>query len=113
MRIGRIRTFTEIEDTEEEFDEEGRFIPLEERIPTSANVFFENGISTPENDGEKLLLRLAMGRLTKRQRQVIKSMYFDGKSQKQVAEDLGVIQSVVCRHHDRALKKLRKVCLHD
>ena len=91
----------------------GERLPFEETISTKQNVFFDNGISTPSDDGEKLLLRLAMNRLTDQQRKVIQGIYFDGKTQKEVAEYLNIWPSAVGKHHDRALKKLRKVCLHD
>ena len=91
----------------------GEQLPFEETITPEQNVFFDNGISTLPDNGEKLLLRLGLERLTKQQKQVIHGIYFEGKTQRQVAEDLGISFQAICSHHKRAMTKLREVCVGD
>lgn len=46
--------------------------------------------------------------LTELQRQMITAIYFEGKSQKQIAEERGVCRSTVSRTLSRAEKRLRR-----
>lgn len=107
----RIRNFTDIETFEKEYDEDGRFIPLEERITEEQNVFYEDSISTPPEDAEKLMLRLALKKLTSQQRKIIDCIYFDGMSEQTTAERLHITQQAVNKHYQAALTKLKKFCL--
>jgi len=111
LRKGKIYNFTDIETFEKQYDEDGRFIPLEERITEEQNVFCDNGISTPPEDNEKLLLRLALKRLTKQQRKIIDCIYFDGMTEQATAKKLNISQQTVNQHYTAALTKLKKFCL--
>jgi len=111
LNKGRIRNFTDIETFEKEYDENGSFIPLEERITEEQNVFYDNGVSTPPEDNEKLLLRLALIKLTGQQKKVIDCIYIDGMSEQATAKKLHISQQVVNKHYKAAMKKLKKFCL--
>ncbi len=46
--------------------------------------------------------------LTQNQREVLEAVYFQGKSQRQLAQELGVHPSTVCRTLHRAESRLRR-----
>jgi len=92
-------------------DEEGKYLPFEETITEEDSVFFDNGISTPPEDNEKLLLRSALKTMTERQRQVILCLEYHGMTQEEAATLLGIERSVISKHYTAAMKKLKKLCL--
>lgn len=55
--------------------------------------------------------RLRAAGLTPRQVECLARYYFDGRSQAEIAEDLDVAQSAVCRHIRAARRRLRKAGL--
>ena len=111
LRKSKIYNFTDIETFEQEYDGDGNFIPLEERITEEQNVFCDNGISTPPEDAEKLMLRLALKKLTGQQKKVIDCIYFDGMTEQDTAKKLNISQQTVNQHYQSALKKLKRLCL--
>lgn len=108
---GRIRSFTDIETFEKEYDADGNFIPLEERITEEQNVFHDSGIESDFTDGQKLMLRMGLSQLSDQQREVMKASYFDGMAQNEIAQTMGITQQAVNKHYKAAMKKLRKICL--
>lgn len=68
----------------------------------------------PEDDfGDREMLEYALQTLTDRQRDVLKAMYFEGKSQDQIAAERGISQPAVCRIANRAMVRLRKLLMGD
>lgn len=53
-------------------------------------------------------LVLAVNSLTERQRKVVTGMFFESKTQLQIAKELGITSSAVSTHYLNALSKLRK-----
>jgi len=92
-------------------DDEGKLHYFEDTLTYSDNFFVDNGISTLPDDGEKLLLRLAFRQLTNQQKEIINYIYFQGKTQREIAQELNITQQAVGKHLQSALVKLRKICL--
>lgn len=57
----------------------------------------------------KILNRSISGELTDIQRYCITEYYIKRKKQKEIALDLGVAPSTVCKHINRGLNKLKKI----
>ena len=56
---------------------------------------------------ENLSLREAMHRLTDRERHIIEMRFYEGKTQMEVAEEVGISQAQVSRLEKNALKTMR------
>lgn len=67
-------------------------------------TFADNAI---EREELAILLALALKKLTEKQRNTIKAMYFDGYSGKEIATKLKITPAMVSKHHKQALKNLR------
>lgn len=67
-------------------------------------AFADNAI---EREELAILLALALKKLTEKQRNTIKAMYFDGYSGKEIAAKLKITPAMVSKHHKQALKNLR------
>jgi len=102
-----MKNFSELD----QVDDEGNVLAFEDILSKQDNFFSDNGILTRPSDGERLLLRLGLKKLTGIQRKVIIGSYFDGKSQEIIAKELNITQPAVNKHLDLALSKLRKICL--
>ena len=61
-----------------------------------------------ENWVEELSLEAAMERLNERERQIISLRFFDGKTQMEVADQIGISQAQVSRLEKNALKTMRQ-----
>ena len=57
---------------------------------------------------EKLSLQAAMDRLGKRERHIIRLRFFEGKTQMEVAEEIGISQAQVSRLEKNALRAMRQ-----
>ena len=84
----------------------------------SLSSFFEEDndeLDIPYDESEKLFNRLSvdelMSKLSERERELIKARYFDGKTQCETAELLGVSQVQISRKEKAILKKLRGLLL--
>ena len=64
-----------------------------------------------ENWVEELSLEAAMERLNERERRIITLRFFEGKSQMEVAEQIGISQAQVSRLEKNALKTMRRYLL--
>ena len=60
-----------------------------------------------ENWVEQLSLSEAMKRLPERERHIIDMRFFEGKTQTEVAEEVGISQAQVSRLEKNALKSMR------
>lgn len=56
----------------------------------------------------KIALREAMEKLNSREKQIIKLRFFEGKTQMEVAEEIGISQAQVSRLEKHALRQMRK-----
>ena len=57
---------------------------------------------------EKLSLQAAMDRLGKREKYIIRLRFFEGKTQMEVAEEIGISQAQVSRLEKNALRAMRQ-----
>ena len=57
---------------------------------------------------ENFALREALGRLVGKERDVIMRRYFDGRTQMEIAEEIGISQAQVSRLEKSAIEKMRK-----
>ena len=57
---------------------------------------------------ENMALKEALGRLVGREREIIMRRYFDGKTQMEIAEEIGISQAQVSRLEKTAIEKMRK-----
>lgn len=71
----------------------GRYVPRDSQFP------FEY----------KIRLEIAIERLSKPQRKVIDGLFYEGRTQKEVGQEIGYSQRHVSRLKDQALKKLRRI----
>ena len=60
-----------------------------------------------ENWIENLALQEAMDRLNERERHIIEMRFYEGKTQMEVAEEIGISQAQVSRLEKNALKSMR------
>jgi len=61
----------------------------------------------PEDPLEKALLS-GMDKLSPKDQELMYALYWDGKSHREVADELGVVHRTIQYRRDRILKKLRK-----
>ena len=64
-----------------------------------------------ENWVEELSLEAAMERLNERERRLIRLRFFEGKTQMEVSEQIGISQAQVSRLEKNALKIMRQYLL--
>lgn len=60
-----------------------------------------------EREELAILLKLELKKLTEKQRNTIKALYFDGYSGKEIAAKLKITPAMVSKHHKQALKNLK------
>lgn len=72
--------------------------------------FIQGGTNESSRERMKKILSMAvLNELTERQRVCIIDYYFNGKKQKEIAENLGIDSSTVSRHIIKARDKLRHI----
>lgn len=78
----------------------------------SDTIFIKDQIKDKKNSDEVWLehiaLREGMSRLSKREREIIKLRFFEGRTQMEVAYDIGISQAQVSRLEKSAISQLRK-----
>jgi len=74
-------------------------------------VFYDSGLTPSFTDGQRLLLKLSLKKLTEKQRQVLLCLDYHGMKQEDTADLLNITQPTVNEHYKAALKKLKKFCL--
>ena len=89
-------------------DWDGNELLLSDILGTDSNVVY-NYI---EEEVDKQLLNIAMGKLSKREREIIELRFgingVEEKTQKEVADMLGISQSYISRLEKRIIKRLKK-----
>lgn len=78
-------------------------------IPDVPSSLTTNHLLWEEEVVDRLCLREAICRLTRRQQQVINLSFFQGYTQKEIAGQLGITQQKVSTLRRRALRRLRKI----
>lgn len=75
-------------------------------------LFIMDQISDAKNTDEKWVEDIAISeglkRLTQRERHIIKKRFYDGKTQMEVADEIGISQAQVSRLEKSALKNMQK-----
>lgn len=61
-----------------------------------------------ENWAEKMTINEALKRLNEKERNIIVRRYFDGKTQMEIADEIGISQAQVSRLEKNALEHIRK-----
>ena len=84
--------------------EENKKAPLPQSDEAKSAEFADNII---EREELNILLKLALQKLTAKQRQAIEALYIDGFSNKETAKLLNCTPAMVTKHHKQALKSLR------
>lgn len=64
--------------------------------------------STDENWIETIALKEAMRRLSRREKQIVSLRFFQGRTQMEVAEEIGISQAQVSRLEKNALESMRR-----
>lgn len=64
--------------------------------------------SSDENWAEEIALKDAMGKLDERERSIVQMRFYKGRTQMEIAEEIGISQAQVSRLEKAALEKLRK-----
>ena len=79
----------------------------------SEQVFVVDQISDPKTENsfwcEKVSLRDALTKLTQREYNIINMRYFSGKTQTEIAEEIGISQAQVSRLEKGALARMKKM----
>ena len=91
----------------------------ETRRHQSLNLSLDNGCEFEDEDSspeEKLIqnetyeeLHKAISTLTKEQQWLINEVYFKGRSQIEIAKELGVSKVAICRRFERIFEKIKKI----
>ena len=84
--------------------DENKKAPLPQTDEAEGALFSDNVI---EREELSILLRLALNKLTAKQRQTIEVLYINGYSGREAAELLNCSPAMVTKHHKQALKNLR------
>ena len=63
--------------------------------------------NTDENWTEHVALETAMSRLGEREKRILKLRYFEGKTQTEISEEVGISQAQVSRLEKNALKSIK------
>ena len=65
--------------------------------------------NTDEYWTENLALRQAMKKLTQKEREIIARRFFDGRTQMEVADEIGISQAQVSRLEKNAIKHIKRL----
>jgi len=65
--------------------------------------------STDELWAENITITEAMKKLNNREKTIISKRFFDGRTQMEVADEIGISQAQVSRLEKKAIKELKKV----
>ena len=92
-------------------------VSLQEPVYNDGNdsIYIMDQISDTKNteDGwaENLSISEAMKRLNEREKMIITKRFFDGRTQMEVAEEIGISQAQVSRLEKSAIERIRKMYL--
>jgi RNA polymerase sigma factor FliA len=68
-----------------------------------------NGFDVADRNEQRELLKKALSKLDKQERQVLRMRYFEGKMLKEIGKKMGLCESRVSQIHTKALANLREV----
>jgi RNA polymerase sigma factor (sigma-70 family) len=75
----------------------------------SAEVCEEVATEGLEREWRRYLIFWALERLSERERQVMKRLYWDGRTEAEIAHELGISQQAVSKIKRKAIQKLREL----
>jgi RNA polymerase sigma factor (sigma-70 family) len=75
----------------------------------SAEVCEEVVTESLEQEWRRYLICWALERLSERERQVVKQLYWDGRTEAEIAHELGISQQAVSKIKQKAIQKLREL----
>jgi len=75
----------------------------------SAEVCEEVATEGLEREWRRCLICWALERLSERERQVINRLYWDGRTESEIAHELGISQQAVSKIKQKAIQKLREL----
>ena len=75
----------------------------------SAEVCEEVATEGLEQEWRRYLIFWALERLSERERQVMKRLYWDGRTEAEIAHELGISQQAVSKIKRKAIQKLREL----
>jgi RNA polymerase sigma factor (sigma-70 family) len=75
----------------------------------SAEVCEEVATEGLEREWRRYLICWALERLSERERQVINRLYWDGRTEAEIAHELGISRQAVSKIKQKAIQKLRKL----
>ena len=90
-------------------------ISLQEPIynEASENIYIMDQVkdtkNTDENWAENITISEAMKKLNDREKTIINKRFFDGRTQMEVAEEIGISQAQVSRLEKSAIKRIKKL----
>lgn len=88
------------------------FEPVYNDGSSSDSLFVMDQVKDDKNTDDKWLediaIREAMGKLGERERRIINMRFFSGKTQMEIADEIGISQAQVSRLEKGALEKIRK-----
>ena len=78
----------------------------------SENIFIMDQVKDPKNSDEKwtenMTIEEAMKKLGEKEKKIITKRYFDGRTQMEVADEIGISQAQVSRLEKNALEQIKK-----
>ncbi len=85
---------------------------FQERLP-AASLFISSDQEEEERENRKRLIRTLQkameGELTQRQKDCLRFYYFEGFSQEEIAQEMGITAATVSRHLKKARNRLGRV----
>ena len=90
-------------------------ISLQEPVynESSENIYIMDQVkdtkNTDENWAENITISEAMKKLNDREKTIINKRFFDGRTQMEVAEEIGISQAQVSRLEKSAIKRIKKL----
>ena len=77
------------------------------------NIYIMDQVSDPKNTDElwteNLSLRQAMKKLNNKEKEIIMRRFFDGRTQMEVAEEIGISQAQVSRLEKSAINHIKRL----
>ena len=96
--------FALYDEVKKAWDNENKKAPLPQSDEAEDAAFSDDVM---EREELSILLKLALSKLTAKQRQIIEALYINGYNSKETAAMLNCTPAMVTKHHKQALKNLR------
>ena len=90
-------------------------ISLQEPVynESSENIYVMDQVkdikNSDENWADNMTIKAALKRLNDKEKMIIMKRYFDGRTQMEVAEEIGISQAQVSRLEKSAIKRIKKL----